>query len=190
MTFRYVLSGAPGSCNDPSISNRSSLLEKMEQLASEGPPKFHIISDGIFPVKTWLMNPYEIRNHMPIIEENFNHRLSSARMSIECAFGRLKARWRVLLRKPDTHIRTMGKIIYVCCLLHNFCEINKQGILEDWMVESQREEEAICQENRQDAQEENHAETENIHVGDSNAVAKQIRADIARRLFNDGITIG
>lgn len=185
-----MLSGAPGSCNDPSILNRSTLSEKMEQLSAGGPPKFHIISDGIFPLKTWLMNPYEIRNHMPIIEENFNHRLSSARMTIEGAFGRLKARWRVLLRKPDIHITTMRKVIYVCFLLHNFCEFNEQQSLDKWMLDSRREEEAVYQQAR-DVGEEDNAETADgdIVFNDSHVVAKQIRADIARKLFNDGQTI-
>lgn len=177
--FRYILSGAPGSCNDPSILNRSSLSQKMEDLASKGPPKYHIIGDGIFALKTWLMKPFEIRNNMPIMEENFNYRLSSARMTIENAFGRLKARWRVLLSRPDVHVDTMRRIIYVCFLLHNFCEMEKQGVLEEWIEDSQREENNLAD------------DTDAALVNDqtTNATAEMIRIGVARRLYHDSLSV-
>ena len=41
---------------------------------------------------------------------------------IECAFGRLKARWRILLRPMDIPVEKLPNIIYVCFALHKFCE--------------------------------------------------------------------
>ena len=48
--------------------------------------------------------------------------LRSARNPIECAFGRLKARWQVLTKKLDFKLEKIPTIIYVCFVLHNFCE--------------------------------------------------------------------
>lgn len=154
----------------------------MEKLASTGPPKFHIISDGIFPLKTWLMNPYTIRNDMPVIERNFNYRLSSARMTVENAFGRLKARWRVLLRRPDVHVETMRKIIYACFLLHNFCELNKQNVLEKWILDSEREERNLSPANETQT-------NDNDNENEINFSAKMKRNQIARKLFHDNLSI-
>lgn len=107
-------------------------------------------------------------------------------MSIECSFGRLKARWRVLLRKPDVHISTMRNIIYVCFLLHNFCEFNNQGVLERWVLDSQTEESHMSEQQEQEVAENGVAD---VNVHESNVVAKQIRADLARRLYNDCLTV-
>lgn len=59
---------------------------------------------------------------MSILEQNFNYRLSRARMSIENAFGRLKRRWKILTSRRDINLHNMRKIIKVCMILHNFCE--------------------------------------------------------------------
>ena len=41
---------------------------------------------------------------------------------IECAFGRLKARWKILLRVMDIPVEKLPNIIYACFVLRNFCE--------------------------------------------------------------------
>ena len=48
--------------------------------------------------------------------------LRSARNPIECAYGRLKARWQVLTKKMDFKLDKIPKIIHACFILHNFCE--------------------------------------------------------------------
>lgn len=136
--------------------------------------KFHIIADAAFPLEPWLMKPFEIKNNMPILEKNFNYRLSSARMTVENSFGRLKARWRILLKKPDVHIDTMRKIIHTCILLHNFCEVSKEGVDEEWIQEANQEEESLQQTDSQN--EENFQDTDgNPQFGN----AKQKRIDVA-----------
>ena len=62
----------------------------------------------------------------------FNTMLRLARNQIECAFGRLKARWRILLRSMDLKLEDMPDIILACFFLHNFCEErNIEPILAD-----------------------------------------------------------
>ena len=48
--------------------------------------------------------------------------LRSARNPIECAFGRLKARWGFLTRKIDLKLDLVPAAIYACFVLHNICE--------------------------------------------------------------------
>ena len=52
----------------------------------------------------------------------FNSMLRTARNPIECAFGRLKARWKILTKKMDLKFEKIPTIIYACFILHNFCE--------------------------------------------------------------------
>ena len=41
---------------------------------------------------------------------------------IECAFGRLKAWWEILLRAMDIPVEKLPNSIYACFVLYNFCE--------------------------------------------------------------------
>jgi hypothetical protein len=52
----------------------------------------------------------------------FNKRYSSTRMVIECAYGRLKQRWRVLLKPQMLKVRNVVKVVTACCVLHNICD--------------------------------------------------------------------
>lgn len=65
----------------------------------------------------------------------FNYRLSRARMVVECAFGRLKARWRCLLKRNDSDIANLTNIVIACCILHNICESRGDGIIPQWLNE-------------------------------------------------------
>lgn len=51
-------------------------------------------------------------------------------MVIECAFGRLKARFAALRRPMDINLQDLPHVIYACFVLHNFCEENKETVAE------------------------------------------------------------
>ena len=55
----------------------------------------------------------------------FNQMLRSARNKVECAFGRLKARWQVLTTPININLEDTPTLIYVCFVLYNFCERHK-----------------------------------------------------------------
>ena len=57
--------------------------------------------------------------------------MRDARNPIECAFGRLKARWAILTRKIDFKLETIPKLVYACFVLHNFCEKNNVTVDQD-----------------------------------------------------------
>ena len=61
-------------------------------------------------------------------EAFFGFRLSSARMVIECAFGRPKARFGCLRRDMDINLKELPNIINSCFVLNNFCEERKEPI--------------------------------------------------------------
>ena len=67
-------------------------------------------------------------------EQFFGWRLSSARMVIECAFGRLKARFGALRREMDINSAELPYVIYAYFVLHNFCELQNEKVGEDDMA--------------------------------------------------------
>ena len=64
-------------------------------------------------------------------EQYFGLNPCSARNVIECAFGRLKARFGALKRAMDINIDELPFVIYACFVLHNFCKINKESISKE-----------------------------------------------------------
>ena len=63
----------------------------------------------------------------------FNYRLSKARVIVEHAYGRLKGRWRCLLKRNDVLIRDVPCLIAACCVLHNICEDCHETFHDDWI---------------------------------------------------------
>ncbi|XP_074312114.1 uncharacterized protein LOC141647716 [Silene latifolia] len=60
--------------------------------------------------------------------EHFNYRHSSLRMKVECAFGQLKKRWKVLKTMPQMLPKYQMSIIVSCFTLYNFIRMYKLDI--------------------------------------------------------------
>nr|XP_054598560.1 uncharacterized protein LOC107380144 [Nothobranchius furzeri] len=96
----------------------------------------HLIGDAAYPLKKWLMKGFTQHHRLTPEQSTFNYRLSSARMVVENAFGRLKGRWKCLAKRCDVDIHIMPDIVIACCILHNVCEINKDNYLADWNTDA------------------------------------------------------
>ena len=67
-------------------------------------------------------------------ESHFNYRQSRARMVVENAFGRLKGRWRCLLKRMDyMDIDTIINVVACCVVLHNICEFSGDRCDTEWI---------------------------------------------------------
>ena len=89
--------------------------------------KPYLVGDSAYPLASWLQKPFPEATRDPE-EIAFNKALSAARVAVECAFGMLKNRWRILGKRLDSRISFANKIAIACAVLHNFCLLNQ----DDW----------------------------------------------------------
>ena len=54
-------------------------------------------------------------------------------MVVECTFGRLKGRWRCLLKIYDVKLEFMSTLVTACCILHNICKIHQDNFDQQWI---------------------------------------------------------
>ena len=140
----------PGSVHDARVfanSDTNQLLQQkkiplcMKELLpgeDEVPPL--ILADPAYPLLTNVMKEHATCTTNE--EVIFNEMLRSARNQIECAFGRLKARWRILNRPMDIKLEDLPGIIYSCFVLHNYCEIrSNNNVMNQDAIQQQVEQE-------------------------------------------------
>ena len=136
----------PGSVHDARVFSNSDIncmfqkklipmmLKELLPGEDEVPPV--ILADPAYPLLPNVMKEHACctKNEEVI----FNEMLRSARNQIECAFGRLKARWRILTRPMDIKLDDLPTVIYACFVLHNYCEIkSNNNCMNDDIIQNQ-----------------------------------------------------
>jgi hypothetical protein len=94
-----------------------------------------MLGDVTYPLLAYLMKPYEL-NSLNDSRRNFNERLSRARKTVECAFGILYSKWRIISKVIETEIELVDKMVkcvcvlcectYVCCVSAHMCVVEVQ----------------------------------------------------------------
>ncbi|XP_046556706.1 protein ALP1-like [Haliotis rubra] len=118
--FTDVCIGWPGRVHDARVFSNSKLRaladsgdilpQTAEMMDSVGPADHKVdmpvvlIADPAYPMCPWLLKPYSNRGALTEEQSYFNYRLSSARMTIENTFGRLKGRWRRFSKRIYVHV--------------------------------------------------------------------------------------
>ena len=89
-----------------------------------------LLGDPAYPLISFLMREYA-NGGKTKQEQYFDLKLCSGHNVIECAFGRLKARFGTLRRQMDINIEDLPYVIYTCFILHNYCEMHHESISEE-----------------------------------------------------------
>ncbi|KAF4136322.1 DDE superfamily endonuclease [Phytophthora infestans] len=107
-----------GSNNDQSLWNGSGVRKCLSTFV---PPGKHLLADAGYKIWGHMLTPYPESEAADERRKRIYSRVHSrTRIAVECAFGRLKNRFRILLAKLEQ--KTPGricKVIYSCIVLHN-----------------------------------------------------------------------
>lgn len=128
--FIIIDVGAYGKDSDGSVLSNSSFYQKLENGDIQLPPAeplpnsnimapYVFLGDEAFPLKTFIMRPYPRRQATDVTKIRFNKRLSATRVSVECTFGMMASKFRMLYKTIETSVENAIKIVMSICLLHN-----------------------------------------------------------------------
>ncbi len=134
LTISSIDVGQPGKANDAMVFRMSDLWVPsgghMEHLICK--KEFHILGDGAYPSKSYLLKPFRDDGHLTCAQWKYNFVHSSIRSMVEHGIGHLKARFCYLHFLDARMPNKAKKIIAMCCFLHNFTIKHKDVTEEEF----------------------------------------------------------
>ncbi|XP_065891631.1 uncharacterized protein [Dysidea avara] len=141
--FIDVNIGWPGKVHDARVLANSTIYKKCNdgtylpnwnRHINEVDVPLVILGDPAYPLLPWLMKPFADTGNLTRQQQQYNYRQSRARMVVENAFGRLKGRWRCLLKRMDyLSVESVTHVVASCLVLHNVCEMNGNRCRPEWV---------------------------------------------------------
>ena len=111
--------GWAGSMHDANLWARTEIGQHCE--AGKLSP-YCLVGDAAYPCHPWMLAPFKgHKDGLSREEYHWNFVQSSTRMCVERAFGMLKGRWRILLKRIDVHLKNVPDLVATCLVLHNMC---------------------------------------------------------------------
>ena len=101
---------------------------------------FKFIGDVAYPMRLWFYSPFkEERDSLPRMKAHRNFIQSNIRMAVERAFGILKGRWWILLKRIDMPLWNVLDIVTATLCLHNLCIIQKDEFNMEWVINAEKD---------------------------------------------------
>lgn len=141
--FVDIYVGWPGRVHDARVFANSSLYKRGQDntLLPDWKEKLGpnnkdvplvILGDPAYPLLEWLMKAFPDTGHLTQHQRQFNYRLSRARVVVEHSYGKLKGRWRCLMKRLDISVVDVPEVVAACCVLHNICEVHGDSFNSEW----------------------------------------------------------
>ncbi|KAL0849987.1 hypothetical protein ABMA28_011902 [Loxostege sticticalis] len=132
LLFTSVYAGHVGSVHDARVFRLSPVQNFVEDPNNYFPNDSHLLGDAAYGIHPQIMVPFKDNGHLSRRQRNFNFCLSSARISIERAFGVWKGRWRSLLHcLPMVTTEKIPEYILATAVLHNICIMRRDFFRQD-----------------------------------------------------------
>ncbi|KAK5650044.1 hypothetical protein RI129_001073 [Pyrocoelia pectoralis] len=132
--FTDIYVGMPGRVHDARVLRTSPIYGHLTNNQFL-PQNYHILGDSAYPLMGNLLTPFRDNGHLNEDQIRYNTKLSTIRVVIERAFGRLKGKFRRLkyldIAEPDF----ASEVITAACVLHNFTIMWGEEIDENEDVE-------------------------------------------------------
>lgn len=134
LEFIDVFAGWPGSSHDARVWQNSPIYNK---ILNENviPEEYHLLGDTAYPLRNFIMVPFKDNGHLTQRQKKFNKCLSSKRVVIEQAFGRLRGIFRRLKFLHLYRKENFKYVVLTACILHNFIIQRKEFENEIFEVE-------------------------------------------------------
>ena len=127
--------GWAGSMHDANLWGRTEIGQYCE--AGKLAP-YTLVGDAAYPCRPWMLAPFRgSKDGLSREEYHWNYVQSSTRMAVERAFGMLKGRWQILLKRIDVHLKNVPDLVATCLILHNMCLVFGDTFWkQEWMREA------------------------------------------------------
>ncbi|HYP42886.1 MAG TPA: transposase family protein [Candidatus Nitrosocosmicus sp.] len=101
---------------------------------------YKLIGDATYPMRPCFILPFKgSKSRLSIEKQYWNFIQSSTRMAVERAFGILKGRWRILLKRIDIPLHHVPDVVTACICLHNLCLSHTDGFDMRWAKQAEEE---------------------------------------------------
>ncbi|CAI5524197.1 unnamed protein product [Closterium sp. Naga37s-1] len=131
--FLDLCIGLPGALSDEEVLQQSTLHQKGQAGELQG---VKVIGLRSYPLLDWLLVPYAQSDSATWYQTTFNECIEKGTAVGKDAIGRLKGRWRILLRRAEGKLHELPRLVGACCALHNFLEQKGEAFDPDWAYEA------------------------------------------------------
>lgn len=135
LKFIDVYTGVPSKIHDSRVLKLSFIGKDLPRKCF---PNYHLLGDSAYQLREHLLTPYKDYGNLTEGERIFNKKFCATRVKIENAFGKLKGRFRQLMRLDFHNVEIMAKFIMACCAMHNLCIDNNDTIDDELQDTSQQ----------------------------------------------------
>ncbi|MCO5596048.1 hypothetical protein L7F22_050105 [Adiantum nelumboides] len=129
--------GWAGSIHDSMNFSRSELGKRCKNGMLK---EFCLVRDCTYSARPYMLVPFKgSKDGLPDDKYYWNFIQSSTCMAVERAFGMLKARFRILLKRCNMDLRNMPSLVVACLVLHNICVVHKDEFNMEWIRDAEVE---------------------------------------------------